>query len=531
MRTKFNSSGQVALTLAAAMALAGITTSGLTAHGSTATWTGGGGSGNNNWSDTANWSGGSGTGGIPGTDDTVDFGTSSSLSSSNDISSLSIGELIFGYPADGPDAFTLSGNALTITTDGYNAGYGVYSGAYNITETINNDINFNGNSNIRETSSGTLVLGGTITGTGNLGLNGGSGAITLDDSSKGNDTFITGDLTGINGVVNVEAGNYTFGLGAYQLSGTVNLTGGTLTLGSTSSATTQNGTNTFNVNGGTLAYNGFYRGAGVTTVNTGGTLSVADSSGFGTRISTDSYNGTLTLAGGTATFTGNAITVNDAGSTNTGTINLDSGTLNTPGLVFNGSTSSSSPGTAVVNSNGGTLEFSEAYTITASTNATWNVLAGGAVINTDGNTVTIDQALVSGVSADGGLTKDGLGTLKLASTANTYNGNTTVNLGTLEINSNFLASTSTVSIAANAVMDLNYSSSIRDIVKALFLNGVSQGPGTYGAGAGDLGSGYFSGTGTLTVESSDIPEPATLAMMAVAGIGLLTIKRRKKIEV
>ena len=522
MRTEFHLSGYVALALAAAVATAGIAASGTAVRATTATWTGGGGSGNTNWSDTANWSGGSGTGGIPGTGDTVDFGTSTSLTSNNDLSALSIGELLFGYPANGPDAFTLTGNSLTVTTTGLNSGYGIYANG-TATETINNDVAFSGSSDVREASSGTIVLNGTITGTDNFVLNAGSGAIVLDDTSGGADTF-TGGLTGINGIIDLKAGNYTFeGTSNYGLQGTVNMTDGSLTLGSSSSATIQNETNIYNVSGGTLAYNGFYRGAGDTTVNIGGNLTVDDTSGFGTRISTDNYSGSLTLAGGSATFSGNTITVNDAASTDVGTINLNSGTLTTPGLAFNSSTS----GTAVINSDGGTLEFSAADTIAASTAATWNVLAGGSVINTDGNNVTIDQALVSDATADGGLTKNGLGTLNLASTANTYNGNTTVNAGTLEINSNFLASTSTVSIAAGALMDLNYSSTVTDIVKALYLNGVSQGAGVYGAG--HLGSTYFSGTGTLTVQGSEIPEPATLALMASAGVGLLTIKRRKNI--
>ncbi len=517
MRTKFNSSHHVALALAAAVAVAGIAASGSTARATTATWTGGGGSSDTNWSDTANWSGGSGSGGIPGTGDTVDFGKSSSLTNHNDLSNLSIAELIFGYPAAGPDAFTLGGNALTITSNGYNVNYGVDSYAYNITETINNDINFNGSSNIRETSTGALVLTGTLSGSNSLGLNAGSGVIILDNTSGNTSTF-SGSLAGVEGTVDLEAGTYTFDNSGYQFGGTVNQTGGNLTLGV--SRYNQFATGVYNLGGGTATSTltvGNIEGMGTMNVMANGSLasSPTDTADIS---SSNTPTGILTLEGGTATL--GAITVNDGSSTSTATINLDSGTLATPGLKLNASTN----GTAVVNSNGGTLEFSAADTIAASTAATWNVQAGGAIINTNGHAVTIDQALVSDATVDGGLTKNGLGTLNLASTANTYNGNTTVNAGTLEINSNFLASTSTVSIATSAVMDLNYSGT--DLVKYLYLNGVSQAGGVYGANA--LASAYFSGIGTLTVQGSQIPEPATLALMGVAGVGLLTIKRRKK---
>ncbi len=62
-----------------------------------------------------------------------------------------------------------------------------------------------------------------------------------------------------------------------------------------------------------------------------------------------------------------------------------------------------------------------------------NVQAG-AVIDTNGHAVTINQPLVSGVvGTDGGLTKLGTaGTLTLTA-ANTYTGLTTVKGGTLEL--------------------------------------------------------------------------------------------------
>ena len=417
---------------AAVIALAG----GTGARATTSTWTGGG--SDNNWSTSGNWSGGT----VPSTGYTVAFGPSSKLTSNNDIASLSIAELAFGYPAGGPGAYTLTGNSLTITSNGVTSGYGIYSGAATgITETVDNNINFSGNTNVRETSSGTVVLGGTIAGTGNLGLNAGSG--TIDVYGTGTETF-TGSLVNVLGTVNFQSGDLTFqGTSNYNLTGTVNQSSGTVSFGdATHLATTQNAFAAYNLSGGNLDYYGWFRSAGNMNV-TGGTLTVTPGTANGPSITATTGNGTLTVNGGNAVFNAKALTVNGGASTNVATINLDSGTLTTPGLVFN----TSSNGTAVVNSNGGTLKFSAADTINASTAATWNVQQYGTVIDTNGNNVTIYQSLLHNYTkTDGGLVKNGTGILDLASTGNTYDGSTTVNAGTLQINSAFLASTSTVSV-------------------------------------------------------------------------------------
>ncbi len=122
-----------------------------------------------------------------------------------------------------------------------------------------------------------------------------------------------------------------------------------------------------------------------------------------------------------------------------GTLNLDGGTFSAPSFSTDSNPSAGTGGFAkgVVNFNGGTLLAtggSSNYFATTGIagTVTLNVLANGAIINTNGYAITINNPLVTGITggADGGLTKLGPGTLTL-STANTYTGSTTVNAGTL----------------------------------------------------------------------------------------------------
>jgi autotransporter-associated beta strand protein len=110
------------------------------------------------------------------------------------------------------------------------------------------------------------------------------------------------------------------------------------------------------------------------------------------------------------------------------------------------------------------------------------------------------------VSGSGGLTKNGAGTLVLSAT-NTYTGNTTIAAGKLTLNKNFLANSSDVYLSTVATLDLKFSGPA-DIIDSLFIDGVSQRAGTWGAvgsGAQHISS-LFTGTGTLQV-TTFIPLP------------------------
>ena len=104
-----------------------------------------------------------------------------------------------------------------------------------------------------------------------------------------------------------------------------------------------------------------------------------------------------------------------------GTVNLDAGgRLITPGVIATG------PGiSATLNLNGGTLKANASSTAFIQNLTSANVLAGGAVIDTTNNNITIGQALLNG---GGGLTKVGTGALTLTGT-NNYAGTTAVSAG------------------------------------------------------------------------------------------------------
>ena len=93
----------------------------------------------------------------------------------------------------------------------------------------------------------------------------------------------------------------------------------------------------------------------------------------------------------------------------------------------------------MVNFNGGAVVAKASTADFLGTGATqWlngisaKILAGGAVIDTQANSVSIKQPLVSGATSDGGLIKKGSGTLSLRGT-NTFNGTTAIQGGVLNI--------------------------------------------------------------------------------------------------
>jgi autotransporter-associated beta strand protein len=198
--------------------------------------------------------------------------------------------------------------------------------------------------------------------------------------------------------------------------------------------------------------------------------------------------GVLTINGGTVnannSTAGSAIGGNYYGILMTGTA-ADNGTLNLNGgtLLLSRITALDATAPSVFNFNGGLLKANNSFSNFMQGLSRANVRDGGAVIDTNGNDITIYQSLlhsdISGDAAiDGGVTKLGAGNLQLAG-YNEYTGDTVVGGGSLTLYDGFLHDESHVSIAAGATLDLQ--SGMEDTVKTLVIGGVPAAPGTWGA--------------------------------------------------
>lgn len=187
-------------------------------------------------------------------------------------------------------------------------------------------------------------------------------------------------------------------------------------------------------------------------------------------------------------------------ATRQATIELNGGTTS-----LNRTNRRGGSGTATILMNGGTLRAkSDQADFLRGTlsNTQYLVKAGGAIFDTNNKSITSllplqhDSAL--GATVDGGLTKNGAGTLTL-SVANTYTGPTKVNAGTLSLAAASLDDAADVEIASGAT--LNLTSGVTDTVDELIYNGAAQSPGVYGslASTAQYKVPFITGTGTLTV--------------------------------
>jgi autotransporter-associated beta strand protein len=127
-------------------------------------------------------------------------------------------------------------------------------------------------------------------------------------------------------------------------------------------------------------------------------------------------------------------------------------------------------------------------------------LGGGTRRLTVGDGAAATDLAITIPLTNGGLTKAGAGTLALTN-ANSYTGNTSVEAGKLSLSFPSLPNGADVSIAIGATLDLNFATS--DVVHSLFLNGVSQPIGIWGAvGSGaQFTSPLITGAGLLQVSA------------------------------
>jgi autotransporter-associated beta strand protein len=227
--------------------------------------------------------------------------------------------------------------------------------------------------------------------------------------------------------------------------------------------------------------------------------------------------GTVTLNGSAAFTTGNTVLVGegkgDATTAAEGVINLNGGTFTAPALVT-GDTSIA----ATINFNGGTLQacvpngvlyYTDiGITMTANgaadfiqgSNFAVNVMENGAKIDTNALDITINRELkhAGTLPLDGGLTKLGDGSLTLT-VLPTYTGDTNVNQGLLNANAGISTPNSRVYVATGAT--LNATSIVAD---------------TLTIGGPQIGAAVA------------VPEPGTLVLLVLAGMGILLAVWRRK---
>ena len=333
---------------------------------------------------------------------------------------------------------TLKGNGSFVSGGDLNVGdVGSSSGTLNIQDTASLSVGTGGGFYVGSANTTGSTASGTVNHSGGtVAVNATADArlvIGGRNSAAGTGGTGTYNLSGT-GVLNNAGNAFVGGYGT----GTVAQTGGTWNnTGWVSIARQTGGTGSYTISGGALNQTGGGMGIIVGELGTG-TLAVSGSGAV-----TTAATGTLRVGGG-------------AGSI--GTVHLDTGgTITTPKVDTAG-------GTSTFNFNGGTLKANAGGTTFLQGLTTANVRNSGALIDTNGNNITIGQALVHSTlggdaATDGGLTKSGSGTLTLGG-ANTYNGPTAITGGALVFAGS--STTGNISLADGAtlgakVTDLNAS--------------------------------------------------------------------------
>jgi len=366
---------------------------------------------------------------------------------------------------------------------------------------------FTGNMNL---SVGTLVLGtatavqdavlnytgGTVNlfaGANNMaGLAGtagnnitiGTDSLNITTASGVTSTFIGNIVSGAGSVVIAGAGTEALSGTSSNFTGNVNLTAGTLTLGTATAVQDA----VLNYTGGTV---NLFAGAN----NIAG---LAGTAGNNITIGTDSLNITTTT-GVTSTFSGNIVSgagsvviagagteaFNGTSSNYTGTTTINGGTLSVSTLALGGANSGigkSTNAAANLILNGGTLQYLGASAQT--TDRLFTIGPNGATLDssnaTAANTITFSNGsalafssstapatltltglntganTLDSIIGDAGtgtnvttVNKTGAGNWTLAA-ANTFTGNTNIQLGTLNISTNLALQDSTVDITGGA---------------------------------------------------------------------------------
>ena len=352
------------------------------------TWTGG--AGNGSWNAAANWASNQLPNGV------IAYFAGNNQTSVDTDTNQSVGGIVFNA---GASPFTISNNTITLAGN-------IENDSTN-TQTINSALLLESNA-LFAADSGNLAFGGAIS----FGTN--STFLTI---SGANPTSITGNISGGGSLLMRGTGNLTLsGINTYT--GNTSINGGNLivqggaALPDTGTVTLNSANATFTI--GTSETIGSLQGGGTTSINTGQTLTIA-------QTGNTTYGGSITGAG--------ALTKNGSGAlTLSGTNSyLGNTTINSGNLLLQG-------GYALLDTGIVTLNSANA-TFTIGTSETIGSLQGvGITAINDGETLTIAQTgntTYSGpIVGAGALGLTVNGTLTLSGNS-TFSGGTILQTGTL----------------------------------------------------------------------------------------------------
>jgi autotransporter-associated beta strand protein len=347
-------------------------------------------------------------------------------------------------------ALTADGNTLTLGTGGITIASGVQASS------IATPVILAAAQTWLNNSANALTVNGGINNNGNLLTIDGSGSFNLNSGVMSGNGGITKNGTGILVMGSNPAAAHTY-------SGTTTINGGTVMFGTLPAASG------LTLNGG--VYEEYWTATFTRTLGAGaGQVQILGGvSGFSENGSTGM---TIKLGNGTATVVWGALGEGSAaGFFNPSTLVLQSAAAQT----------------------GSTLDFQNGIDLNGATrtiqvNKTSNLTSGATVSGVIKN---------SNLTTAAGLTKTGPGKLTL-SAVNIYNGDTTVNSGTLQLNNvNTSNQNSTVTIAATgATLNLNFGT-LTNTVDKLFIGTTQKDPGVYGSA--DISQ--ITGTGKLKVKT------------------------------